>query len=158
MSESFPKKISFYRAIPDLLDKSICLIAEKCYLNGLRAVVLAADSELQESLNNKLWTYSKKQFIPHGSSNDPLPQLQPIFITTQIQNPNQSTVLITVNCLPELSASEEYGWFERVIIIYTDTATADFLSEISVIQNNPKNSYKIEHFQQNIKGQWSLIE
>ena len=44
-----------------------------------------------------LWTYSRKQFIPHGSKLDPQPEKQPIYITDELQNPNSASVLVIIS-------------------------------------------------------------
>ncbi|WP_332370171.1 DNA polymerase III subunit chi [Orientia tsutsugamushi] len=43
-------------------------------------------------MNNTLWSFSSTSFIPHGCSTDPEPSSQPIYITTNYENPNQAKI------------------------------------------------------------------
>ncbi len=90
------QQFSLYHTAEGLLYKTTCLLIEKSYHSNLRIVVLVPDIEVQESLNKMIWTYSRKQFIPHGSKLDPLPEKQPVYITHQLENPNQSTILMVI--------------------------------------------------------------
>lgn len=136
-------KISFYQTILDLTDKSICQLAEKCYHSNLKVVILVANNEIQERINRLLWTYSQKQFIPHGSKLDPLPEKQPIYITTELENPNNSKVLMLLN--PEDIIN--FTQFERIIIVY-DTP------QVEVISKYKTACYEIESYKQNLNGTW----
>lgn len=56
------------------------MLAEKCYHNSVNIFVYTDSREYTLELDRILWTYSKKQFIPHGTINDPHPEKQPILI------------------------------------------------------------------------------
>jgi DNA polymerase-3 subunit chi len=66
---------------------------EKCLERGWRAVVMAGSPERVESLNQHLWTYKERGFLPHGSARDGEAALQPIWLTPEPENPNQAEVL-----------------------------------------------------------------
>ncbi len=44
-----------------------------------------------------MWTYHPQAFLPHGSHTDPLPEAQPIYLTTTEDNRNGATVFCTTS-------------------------------------------------------------
>lgn len=152
------QQFSIYQTSDELLLKAIFLLIEKCYYSDLKSIVLTVDTEQQEMLNKNLWTYSRKQFIPHGSKVDPQPEKQPIYITDTLQNPNNANVLIIIsppNIEKILQDKEYISIFKRIIIITDLPEDLKILtSKINQItkQNNP-----IDCFTQDQRGTWSKI-
>ena len=61
-------KVSCYKTIQEKLPRAFCMLAEKCYHNGIKIFVYTNSNEYTVELDKVLWTYSKKQFIPHGTN------------------------------------------------------------------------------------------
>jgi DNA polymerase III subunit chi len=119
-------QVSLYKTISGI-ERVACILSEKCYLKNLRTVIIVPSTMQKETLNNMLWTYKQKSFIPHGSDNDPLSEKQPIFITEQFQNPNLANNLILINPLLDKLISK-FKDFEKIIIIYDNQ---EFIVECS---------------------------
>ncbi len=112
---------SLYHTAQGLLYKTACQLVEKSYHSNLKIIVLTSDKEEQEHLNKIIWTYSRRQFIPHGSKLDPLPEKQPVYLTCELENPNQATILIIIapfNIEKIFSQKDYINHFQRIIIIY----------------------------------------
>ena len=77
------------RVLPDLLERSL--------QRGWRAIVRAGGKERLDALNNTLWTYKDESFLPHGTAEDGPPELEPVFLTTEEDNPNGANVLFLVD-------------------------------------------------------------
>ncbi len=77
------------RVLPDLLERSL--------QRGWRAIVRAGSKERLDALNNTLWTYRDESFLPHGTLEDGPPELEPVFLTTEDDNPNGANVLFLVD-------------------------------------------------------------
>ena len=131
-------QISFYQTENIPAEKTITQLVEKCYHAGLKCTILFSHNDYCEHINKHLWTYSQKQFIPHGSKSDPLPEIQPIYLTTTLENVNNSTVAIMVNCTVEM-LRDVFGnlnnisklAYERLILIF------------NLDDNSLKNEFKI---------------
>ena len=163
------QQFSFYQTLEGNLDKTVCLLTEKCYNNNLKVVIVARDIEMQERINAALWTYSQKQFIPHGSKSDPLHAEQPVYITTEVENPNNATVALLVNptnvinIIPDQQLASSRGQseisaaylvFHRIIIIY-DSSDKNADNEINQLNNELQDKKAvIEHYIQDTKGAW----
>ncbi|HJD55481.1 MAG TPA: DNA polymerase III subunit chi [Rickettsia endosymbiont of Pyrocoelia pectoralis] len=150
------QQFSIYQTTDELLLKAIFLLIEKCYYSDLKSVVLTVDTDQQEMLNKNLWTYSRKQFIPHGSKLDPKPEKQPVYITDELQNPNDATVLISLDIEKLSQAKDRIKAFKRIILI-TDLAK-DSKELNSKINNLTNSENTIDCFRQDAKGAWNKID
>lgn len=154
-------KISCYKTKQDLLSKAFCQLAQKCYSSSINSCVIANNSDFAMELDRVLWTYSKKYFIPHATSQDPFHQEQPIYITHSIENPNNSTMIILVNPTEDnllklfSSTSEvELSTIEKIMIIFDDVQRIQF-SEIKALLLKTKfNNFEINLFEQLNSGLW----
>lgn len=150
------QQFSIYHTAEGLFYKTICLLVEKSYLSDFRIILLTSDLEAQESLNKLLWTYSKKQFIPHGSKLDSLPEKQPVYITHVLENPNKANVLIIVAPfdIEEIFSKKNYiNHFQRVIIIYDSLDNIDLV--IKTINESTESTPTIDCYKQSPNGTWS---
>ncbi|MCX8506450.1 MAG: DNA polymerase III subunit chi [Alphaproteobacteria bacterium] len=72
-----------------------------------RIFVLSPSEAAHQLLDNGLWTWSKEIFLPHGTANDPYPELQPVFLAWSppdaaapnelITPPNAATILLRID-------------------------------------------------------------
>jgi DNA polymerase-3 subunit chi len=142
------KKISFYRA--NDIYKVACTLTEKAYYSGAKIMVATEDEEMQEHLNRILWTYSKAQFIPHGSNKDPLPEKQIVYISSSFENLNNSTIIILMlnsNIEKFLNNKNFIYSFDRIMLIYSNS---ELNEKLALLDDN-----KIaEHYKQDAKNIW----
>lgn len=90
-------EIGFYHLQREALETALPKLLEKVLERGLRAVVLAGSAERVSALDDRLWTYSREGFLPHGKAGDGADADQPIYLTTEPENPNGATVLVLVD-------------------------------------------------------------
>lgn len=160
------KQISFYQTIEDLADKTFCQLIEKCYSSNLKVVIFTADIQMQEYYDRLLWIYSPKKFIPHGTKYDDFPELQPIYITPELENPNQASILVMIKQTPTIIlnlllpkqdnpiSSVESLNFERAIIVYNGSESSNFNKLINEIRTLKNSNFSIDYFKQEINGGW----
>ncbi len=113
--------VSFYHLKFSPLEKITPRLVEKVYASGLRAFILVEDDERLTQLNTSLWTYSTLAFLPHGCrlDSETTKDQQPIWLSTTLENPNQSTVCVVTNqTVVEDPAS--FG-FNRILDIFDAT-------------------------------------
>lgn len=115
----------------------------------MRVLVKTNTTDAQESINNTLWTFAQKSFIPHGSVLDPNPDLQPIYITTGSENPIKANVLVLVGTLDGI-----YDSFERVFVMLGGEDESLLVAAKAAYHklNIPSNILK--YYVQNDKGGW----
>ena len=107
-------EVGFYHLLHWPLERALPKLLEKALERGHRAIVLAGSPERVEDLNNVLWTYEDSSWLPHGSSGDGQAEEQPVFLTTEDENPNGADVLVAVDgCTPALAEG-----FTRIIDMF----------------------------------------
>ena len=106
--------INFYHLQRSSLEQTLPKLLEKVLQAGKRAVVMARSEERVEALNTLLWTYDPNAFLPHGSKNDGNAPEQPVWLTTDDENPNGATVLV----LTDGAASSRLGEYERCLEVF----------------------------------------
>jgi DNA polymerase-3 subunit chi len=95
--------------LPDLLGKT----RER----GWRALVRVGSAERLEALDTHLWTFSEQEFLAHGTAADGYPDRQPVYLTTEEENPNRADVLFLVGgALPR--SWDELGDFARIVLMF----------------------------------------
>ena len=87
-------EVRFYHLQRTSLDRTLPQLLEKVLAAGKRAVVMARSEERVEALNAHLWTYDDRSFLPHGSAKDGYASEQPVWLTTETENPNGAQVLV----------------------------------------------------------------
>jgi DNA polymerase-3 subunit chi len=87
-------EVRFHHLERRRVDEALPRILEQALEEGRRVVVRAASDELVAALNERLWTYDDASFLPHGAAGDGDPASQPIFLTSEVDNPNRATMLV----------------------------------------------------------------
>ena len=116
--------VAFYHMTRSSLEQALPRLLERILETQKRAIVYGATQERIDSLNTTLWTYGRGSFIPHGTHKDGNPEDQPVWLTTENENPNNATFLLVIEnqTLPTLDT------YERCLILFDgndETAVKD---------------------------------
>lgn len=110
-------EVSFYQvmnATPASVDATLPALLEKALKSGKTVVVKCPSVERMERLDEALWSYKPESFLPHGTKEDANSENQPIFLTTEDENPNGAEILVTVSG----ATSTDFSSFERVLDMF----------------------------------------
>ena len=110
-------EIWFYHLERSTLKQALPVLLEKTLERGWRAVVRAQDADLVEDLDQHLWTFRPDSFLAHGRLGDDHAELQPIWLTTGQDNPNEAQALFIV----DQSELGETKGLERCFILFDGT-------------------------------------
>jgi DNA polymerase-3 subunit chi len=77
-------------------------------------VVIAGSKERVEALDAALWSYDDASFLPHGTSRDGYAGRQPVWLTTEDENPNGARLLVLVDGV----GSQRLEEFARVLDVF----------------------------------------
>jgi DNA polymerase III subunit chi len=107
-------EIRFYHLEQRRIDQALPPLLERALEEGRRVLVRASSDEMVAALNERLWTYDESSFLPHGAAGDGDPTTQPIFLTSELENPNSATMLV------KLSGAEGEGDepFDLVVLLF----------------------------------------
>jgi DNA polymerase-3 subunit chi len=103
------------RALEDVLPG----LLERTRERGWRAAVRVGSAERMEVLDTHLWTFSDQSFLPHGTAADGHVGRQPIYLTTEDENPNKAEVLFLVDgVLPDSWDAPQLQAFARIVLLF----------------------------------------
>jgi len=105
-------KISFYQVMNGEVIKFSCQLLAKCFQNNILTFVQVLDDATAAMLDRTLWTFAQKSFIPHATDKDPLPEKQPIYISTTDQCPIKAKGLMLIG-VDRLDIKD----FDRVMVM-----------------------------------------
>lgn len=90
-------EVRFYHLTRTSLEQALPQLLERALGRDWRAVVIAGSQARVEQLNQHLWTYDEKGFLPHGSAKDGYAAHQPVWLTAADENPNGAHVAFLVD-------------------------------------------------------------
>jgi DNA polymerase-3 subunit chi len=74
--------VDFYHLVSSPLERVLPPICEKVLAGGGRMLVVA-DQPLLGQIDSQLWGYARDAFLPHGRSDGPGPETQPILLASE---------------------------------------------------------------------------
>ncbi len=107
--------VRFYHLTKRRLEDTLPVMLERTVnRDQRRAVVLSRSPERLEALNDHLWTYDDRGFLPHGSKGDGFAADQPIWLSVEDENPNGAQVLF----LTDGAVSQQTGTYALVCELF----------------------------------------
>ena len=130
------------RVLPSLVDRTLA--------RGWRAVVQAGSDERVDALDTLLWTYTEESFLPHGTRKDGNAAEQPVFLTTEDENPNGAAVRFLVDGA-ELA---DHSGYERIVYLF-DGNDEDAIARARAQWKAAKGAGStVTYWQQSPEGRW----
>jgi DNA polymerase III subunit chi len=109
----------FYHLERSGLEDALPSLLERTREREWRAVVRVGTAERMETLDAHLWTYSEQTFLAHGTAQEGHKSRQPIYLTTENDNPNKAQVLFLVDgAVPEDWAAPSLGEYSRIVLMF----------------------------------------
>ncbi len=149
-------EISFYQITQGSLEKSVAKLLEKVYEAGMKSVLKVGSTESLDSYNKLLWTFSSFAFLPHSAKGDKFKaNRQPLYLSTDIENPNKATVLATVDGTQLESDSEGMSNFKRCLDIFNGHDDDAVTKARSRWKYYKTKGYVLTYWKQDEKGRWA---
>ncbi len=144
-------ELNFYHVMSGNLVPSVAKLLEKVYDSEKKSVFFSPLEDRVKIVDKTLWTFSKNAFIPHGDKSLGFSELQSVYLTSEIENPNKATVLVMTDDFDYKSWNQN---FERVICIFEDEDSAEIAqSMFSDLKNQGEN---VKYWKQSQKG-WEKL-
>ena len=104
-------RIDFYHLQKQTLEQVLPKLLEKAYETGAKIKIKIGNEARVEFINSLLWTYNEEAFIPHGSKKDGFAKEQPIWLSSDDDNPNNAEMLFLVDGASfNISNSENFSY------------------------------------------------
>lgn len=144
-------ELSFYHVIEGNLVPSAVRLLEKIYNSGKRCIFYSPIDERVQVVDKMLWTFSTNAFIPHGDKSLGFSNQQPIYFTSELENPNQAKILVIVDDFDYLKWSQD---FERVIFIFEEKSQAAVAD--NMFENLKNKKENVNYWKQSRAG-WKKL-
>jgi DNA polymerase-3 subunit chi len=113
-------EVRFYHLTRRSLEQALPVLLEMSLERGWRVAVQSGDAQRLKKLDDHLWSYEPEKFLPHGTKADGEPETQPIYLTTEADNPNEAEVRFFVHGAqaPPLIADEAARPKLRAVLMF----------------------------------------
>lgn len=143
-------EVWFYHLQRQTLEEALPALLEKVLAAKKRAVVILGSEERVEAVNNLLWTYDDRGFLPHGSARDGSPTEQPIWLTTEDENPNNAEVLL----LADGARSSHIGGYQRCLELFNGNDDEAVAAARMRWKSYKEDGHEVAYWQQSAQGKW----
>ena len=143
-------EVLFYHLERQTLDQVLPQLLEKSLERDWRAVVQASSDERVAALNSHLWTYEDNSFLPHGSKAEGVAEEQPVWLTTEAENPNEAQVLFLVDG----AIREDISGFLRCVYMFDGTDESAVARAREVWKKMQADGFATTYWQQSSDGNW----
>ncbi|MEM7067853.1 MAG: DNA polymerase III subunit chi [Pseudomonadota bacterium] len=107
-------EILFYHLTERTLDQVLPGLVEKSLSRDWKVVIQAGSPERIEALDKLLWTWRDESFLPHSAAKDGNEHLQPVWLTTGEDNPNEAQIRFLVDG-SQIESAEGY---DRIVYMF----------------------------------------
>jgi len=145
-------RVDFYHLQNKRLEDVLPKLLEKTYSLGKNTVVRIGNEERVDFINSLLWTYDEQSFLPHGSKKDGSADMQPIWLTSENDNPNNAVFLFLADGAE--AEADEIAKYERVFNIFDGNSPEALEKARNFWKELKKQTVEIFYWQQNADGAW----
>lgn len=145
--------LRFYHLTATSVEQALPLLLSKTLERGKRAQLRFASSERLEAINQHLWTYEDRSFLPHGGPKQGRAEAQPIWLTLGEDNPNQADYLF----LLEGRAPDALEGFEMVALLFDardEDALAAARQHWKMLSQDQALAGNLSYWRQTPQGGW----
>ena len=89
-------EVLFYHLTERTLEQTLPGLLEKCVEREWKSVIQIGDPQRLPVLDKLLWDYRDDGFLAHCAERDGMEIHQPVFLTTETDNPNQAEIRFMV--------------------------------------------------------------
>ena len=142
--------IRFYHLLHKRLELALPELVAKALERGHRVLVRAGSVERIEVLDSALWTAIPESFIPHSAVRDGYAAEQPVFLTTEHDNPNSADVLM----LTDGATASTLDGFAMCCEVFDGNDEEAVLAARARWKIYKDAGHELTYYQQNEAGRW----
>lgn len=106
--------ILFYHLTQSTLKDILPTLVERALARFGKVTIQCVSEEQRDSIDMHLWVYTEESFIGHGTECDQYSNLQPVFLTTGQENPNDSKIRF----LTEGAVCSNIDSYQRLVVLF----------------------------------------
>ncbi|MGB7204459.1 MAG: DNA polymerase III subunit chi [Anderseniella sp.] len=143
-------EVFFYHLERARLEDVLPLLIKKTMERGWRAVVQTVSDERIEAISSQLWQWKDDEFLAHGSKADGHSEHQPVWLTTETDNPNNARVRFLVDGA-DMAVPHD---LERYIIMFDGNDEVAVAAARTKWKSVTAEGFTATYWQQDERGSW----
>lgn len=143
-------EVLFYHLERQTLEQVLPRLVERTLERGWRAVIQAGSPERLAALDTLLWTWTEDSFLAHGTRSEGNAERQPVFLTTDIENPNGAGVRFLVDG----AVTTSFRDYVRVVCIFDGHDAAAVEAARAQWKAAKAEGAAVTYWQQSEAGRW----
>ena len=143
-------EVLFYHLQDQPLERVLPSLLERSLARGWRVVVQTSSDERVDALDAHLWTYRDDGFLPHATRKDGGPEGQPIWLTTEDDNPNRANVRF----LADGAEAADVAAYQRVVMLFDGTDPDAVAAARDSWKKMKADGHEATYWQQSERGRW----
>lgn len=149
-------EVSFYHLTARTVESALQTLLERSQARGWRSVVQAVSAARLKKVDEHLWSYRRDSFLAHGTSNDPDPASQPIYLTCDdTENPNGADIRFFMESAALAPVLEsEAAPTTRAALLFDGADSAELEDARAQWRELREAGYSLVYYQQNDDGKW----
>ena len=145
-------RIDFYHLQNQSLEEVLPKLLVKAYATEQKIVVKVGNDERVEFINTHLWTYEEGSFLPHGSKKDGNADIQPIWITSGEEIPNNASIMFWVDGAE--SSIENLSEITRILNIFDGNSEPALQQARRLWKDLKSSGHEVYYWQQDNNNRW----
>lgn len=142
--------INFYHVTALPLNKALPRLLEKVHKAGHSVLVLTENQQQTQQINEDLWSYTTKYFLPHGTAEEPYPEEQPIFLSHEEDNRNNASILAYIG----RAEPKAIAGYNKCLYMFDGNDATMVQHARAQWKQLKEDGHQLVYWQQSKKGAW----
>lgn len=142
--------VLFYHLTESKLEDALPALLEKSVERGWRVIVQTNGAPRRDFLDTHLWTYREDSFLPHGTDAAAMAEAQPVLLTADTENRNDSTVRFIVDGAEPPPVAD----YERVVFMFDGYDALQLEGARAQWKKLKGEGHALTYWQQSEDGRW----
>ena len=141
-------EIGFYHLTRTAAEQALPALLGRTLAAGQRAVVICGSPERVSALDAALWLCPEPDWLPHGTAAQGEADLQPIWLTTEDEAPNNARFLFLIDG----AGSARLSQFERVFDLFDGNDEGAVIAARQRWKAAKESGHVLTYWQQGARG------
>ena len=146
------KEISFYHLTSTPIEKALPHLVFKIYNANAHCLIVCRDTQQMKEINDLLWTFSTKKFIPHGSTEEENKSIQPVLVSTSIDELSNTPEVVVI--LNNQNIEENTNFKKYIYMAYGNKDDSNLIDFYNSYQSYTNKGYKTKLWTLDMAGKW----
>jgi len=142
--------VAFYHLKHNSPGEALPRLLELTLKAGKRALVRADSTDQLSILSSILWGQDNDSWLPHGIEDDGFAEDQPIWLTTNTENPNDASFVFLIDVVE----IDDIGSFERCFDLFDGNNGASVAAAKLRWRTHKAAGHELHYWQQTDQGKW----